>query len=443
MLAIKIYHRFRPQPSQDARGNTTFHSLGSLCSEIASLTYAAIHSILAALRVIFGVALAYRKHLTKFIKHFQHAVLAQRDIETVIDNVVGNKLILASIRRDIIERTDGIPLFVEEMTKAVLEADTEGDARKTAAAIPSPAVAVPASLHASLMARLDQLGSAKEVAQIGAAIGREFSHALLSAVASKSESELASALDRLFATGLLFRQGLPPHASYLFKHALVQDVAYGSLLRERRRALHVSRDKPAHCAHARPPGATNCQSGTYLQKCKHCREYTMMWTVWTAIWTLFVSVPLLLFSVSFSLCANSHVRAEAQKHPNSWMYLYITLFDQVLRATIFRPLQPPSSATLPKSGRATDNTYEERGEKTSAPEEVLFAEYAVQALINPKLKVPKHVWMLVSLTTMLIVTAILAFVVSVSVAIIVAGGVHGQKSRAANHPQDGSAERHP
>ena len=105
--------------------------------------------------------------------------LAQRDIEAMIDGVVGNKFIPASIRQDIIERTDGIPLFVEEMTKAVLEAESEGEAQRTAATVPSSALAVPASLHASLMARLDRLGPAKEVAQIGAAIGREFSHALL------------------------------------------------------------------------------------------------------------------------------------------------------------------------------------------------------------------------------------------------------------------------
>ena len=125
------------------------------------------------------------------------------------------------------------------MTKAVLEAEGEGEARRTVAAVPSPALAVPASLHASLMARLDRLGPAKEVAQIGAAIGREFSHALLAAVVRKPEAELKSALDRLIAAGLLFRQGVPPHATYLFKHALVQDAAYGTLLREPRRALHA------------------------------------------------------------------------------------------------------------------------------------------------------------------------------------------------------------
>ena len=165
--------------------------------------------------------------------------LAQRDIDAMIDRVVGNKLLPASVRLDIIERTDGIPLFVEEMTKAVLEAETEGEGRRTAATIPSPALAVPASLHASLMARLDRLGSAKEVAQIGAAIGREFSHALLAAVMHKPEAELGSALDRLIQSGLLFRQGVPPNATYLFKHALVQDAAYGTLLREPRRALHT------------------------------------------------------------------------------------------------------------------------------------------------------------------------------------------------------------
>jgi len=140
---------------------------------------------------------------------------------------------------EIVQRTDGIPLFVEEMTKAVLEAEGEGAARRTVAAIPSPTLAVPASLHASLMARLDRLGPAKGVAQIGAAIGREFSHALLAAVVCKPEAELGSALDRLMAAGLLFRQGVPPHATYLFKHALVQDAAYGALLRETRRAFHA------------------------------------------------------------------------------------------------------------------------------------------------------------------------------------------------------------
>ena len=165
--------------------------------------------------------------------------LGGREVDAMIDRVAGNKRLSADLRQDIIERTDGIPLFVEEMTKAVLEADGQSAAERTAAAIPSSALAVPATLHASLMARLDRLGPAKEVAQIGSAIGREFSHAMLAAVVSKPEAELGLALDRLIAAGLLSRQGLPPHATYLFKHALVQDAAYGTLLREPRRTLHA------------------------------------------------------------------------------------------------------------------------------------------------------------------------------------------------------------
>jgi predicted ATPase len=164
--------------------------------------------------------------------------LTRREADAMIDRVVGTKAIPVAMRQNIIERTDGIPLFVEEMTKAVLEAESEGEARRTGAAIPAPAPAVPATLQASLMARLDRLGPAKEIAQIGAAIGREFSHSVLASVARKPEADLASALDRLIQSGLRFRQGASPHATYLFKHALVQDAAYGTLLRGSRQQLH-------------------------------------------------------------------------------------------------------------------------------------------------------------------------------------------------------------
>jgi predicted ATPase len=155
--------------------------------------------------------------------------LTRREVDALIERVVGNKMLPDNIRHDIIERTDGIPLFVEEMTRAVLEAENQSMAERT----------VPATLQASLMARLDRLGPAKEVAQIGAAIGREFSHALLAAVVDKPEAQLQSALNGLITAGLLFRQGLSPHANYLFKHALVQDAAYGTLLREPPRTLHA------------------------------------------------------------------------------------------------------------------------------------------------------------------------------------------------------------
>jgi class 3 adenylate cyclase/predicted ATPase len=165
--------------------------------------------------------------------------LGEREIGAMIDRVAGNHALPDTIRQDIIERTDGIPLFVEEITKAVLEAKGEQAIDRVAAAIPVSSLAVPPSLHASLMARLDRLGSAKDIAQIGAAMGREFSHGLLAAVARRPEADIRSSLDRLVTAGLLFRHGTPPHATYLFKHALVQDAAYGTLLREPRRALHA------------------------------------------------------------------------------------------------------------------------------------------------------------------------------------------------------------
>ena len=131
----------------------------------------------------------------------------------------------------------------------MLEAESQDAVEHLAATVPSSALAVPASLQASLMARLDRLGPAKDVAQIGAAIGREFSHALLAAVMRKTDAELGSALHRLTEAGLLFRQGAPPHATYLFKHALVRDAAYSTLLREPRRVLHAASPNPRKPIH--------------------------------------------------------------------------------------------------------------------------------------------------------------------------------------------------
>jgi predicted ATPase len=142
----------------------------------------------------------------------------------MIDRVVGNKLLPAEIRQDIIEPTDGIPLFVEEMTKAVLEADSEGAARRTVAAVPSPTLAVPATLHASLMARLDRLGPAKEVAQIGAVMDASFS---LPCWLRWYASPKRTFNLRLIVSLRQVCFGESSAARKLFKHALVQDAAYG------------------------------------------------------------------------------------------------------------------------------------------------------------------------------------------------------------------------
>ena len=210
---------------------TSMEAFGQAVDQIANLPLL----LIVTFRSEFEPPWIGRPHVTAFTINR----LTERDVRAMIDNVIGNKLLSPEVRQDIMERTDGVPLFVEEITKAVLEADNEDAAQRTAAIIPSAALAVPASLHGSLMARLDRVGPAKEVAQIGAALGRKFSHPLLAAVVRKPEAELVSALDRLIAAGLLFQQGVPPHATYLFKHALVQDAAYGTLLRDPRRALHA------------------------------------------------------------------------------------------------------------------------------------------------------------------------------------------------------------
>jgi hypothetical protein len=165
------------------------------------------------------------------------ARLNRQGTAAMVSSVAGNAALPPEIVAEITERTDGIPLFVEELTKAVLEAGPQAPAALSA--MPHPGLSVPATLHASLMARLDRLGpAAREVAQAGAAIGREFGYELLACIIDLPAPQLREALDRLSGAGLVFVRGTPPEASYLFKHALVQDAAYGSLLRGRRQSLH-------------------------------------------------------------------------------------------------------------------------------------------------------------------------------------------------------------
>jgi predicted ATPase len=166
--------------------------------------------------------------------------LGRRQGADLVARVAGEKALPAAIVEQIVARTDGIPLFVEELTKTVLESGLLTDAGDHwELSGPLPPLAIPTTLHDSLMARLDRLAPAKEVAQIGAVIGREFSYALLGAVADRPEAQLQPALDQLVASELVFRRGTPPDVAYCFKHALVQDAAYQSLLRSKRHQLHA------------------------------------------------------------------------------------------------------------------------------------------------------------------------------------------------------------
>jgi predicted ATPase len=152
--------------------------------------------------------------------------LDRRDRTALAKQIAGGKALPDDVVAQIADRTDGVPLFVEELTKSILESGlTPGG--------------IPTTLQDSLMARLDRLGSARRVAQIGAAIGREFSYALLCALSRLPEEELQAALKRLVASELVFQRGAPPDEVYSFKHALVQDAAHGSLLRATRQQLHA------------------------------------------------------------------------------------------------------------------------------------------------------------------------------------------------------------
>ena len=166
--------------------------------------------------------------------------LTRRQTEALASNAADGKTLPVEVMDQIAAKTDGVPLFVEELTKNVVESGLlidAGDHYDLAG--PLPPLAIPASLQDSLMARLDRLASVREVAQMGAAIGREFSYELIRAIADVDEDTLLDTLDRLSESELIFRRGTPPNATYLFKHALVQDAAYGSLLKSRRQHLHA------------------------------------------------------------------------------------------------------------------------------------------------------------------------------------------------------------
>jgi class 3 adenylate cyclase/predicted ATPase len=169
-----------------------------------------------------------RSHLT----HLTLSRLAPQQVETIIENIARGQTLPAEIVQQVVSKTDGVPLFIEELTKTVLESvEIHGRA-------PLPSLAIPATLQDSLMARLDRLGSAKEVAQLGATLGREFSYELIQAVSSLDEFTLQQALARLAEAEVLYQRGVGPQARYLFKHALIQDAAYQSLLKSVRQKYH-------------------------------------------------------------------------------------------------------------------------------------------------------------------------------------------------------------
>jgi class 3 adenylate cyclase/predicted ATPase len=167
--------------------------------------------------------------------------LSQRERATLVDHITGGKALPPQLLDQIVERTDGVPLFVEELTKALLESEQlHEDHGRYVLEQPMAQLAIPTTLQASLMARVDRLGSAREVLQIGAAIGREFSYEVLAAVAGLPDAVLQDALIRLTEAELLFLRGTPPNAVYSFKHALVQDTSYSTMLRARRQQLHAA-----------------------------------------------------------------------------------------------------------------------------------------------------------------------------------------------------------
>jgi class 3 adenylate cyclase/predicted ATPase len=166
--------------------------------------------------------------------------LGREATQSIITRITGGKRLPKILLDEITSRTDGVPLFVEEMTKAVIES---GMLREDVDAYhldgPLSALAIPTTLHDSLMARLDRLQPVKEIAQIGAVIGRIFDHRTISALVARPEAELVDAMRQLVEAELIFRRGRAPDATYLFKHALVRDAAYESLLKAKRLTLHA------------------------------------------------------------------------------------------------------------------------------------------------------------------------------------------------------------
>jgi predicted ATPase len=168
--------------------------------------------------------------------------LGRSQVEAMVERLTGDKALPPEVVQQIVAKTDGVPLFVEELTKTVVESWLlrEEDGRYVGAhgGAPIPPLAIPATLQDSLMARLDRLATVKEIAQVGATLGREFSYELIHAVSRLDEVTLQQGLRQLVEVELVYQRGTPPQATYLFKHALIQDTAYQSLLKSKRQQYH-------------------------------------------------------------------------------------------------------------------------------------------------------------------------------------------------------------
>jgi class 3 adenylate cyclase/predicted ATPase len=216
------------------------HWIDPTSRELLDLTVERVHSLPVLLIVTFRPEFQMPWTGQPQVSMMTLNRLDRYDRTVLVEQIAGGKALPDEVLAQIVDRADGVPLFVEELTKSVLEGGLlheEVDRYVLDRALPP--FAIPTSLHASLLARLDRLASVRHVAQIGAAIGREFSYALLRAVSGLSENELQVALGHLVASELVFQRGMPPDAVYIFKHALVQDAAHGSLLRSIRQQLHA------------------------------------------------------------------------------------------------------------------------------------------------------------------------------------------------------------
>jgi tetratricopeptide (TPR) repeat protein len=264
LLAIPTGDRYPPLTlTPQKRKEKTLHALLAQAEGLAArhpvlMTYEDVHwsdpttresldlliDRVARLRVL--VVITFRPEFTPPWVGRSHVTLLslsrlpRRQRAEMIARVTGGKVLPKNIAEQIIDRTDGVPLFIEELTKAVIESGVLTDAgdRYTVTGPLGP-LAVPTTLNASLLARFDRLAPTREVAQIAAALGRSFSHELISAVAQMPQQQTDGALAQLVAAELVFRRGTPPDAEYTFKHALVQDAAYSTLLRSRRQQLHA------------------------------------------------------------------------------------------------------------------------------------------------------------------------------------------------------------